>query len=345
MERFEHGGDVYRNSGVKLDFSINTNPLGMPEAVKQALITHISDYTRYPDPACRELRQLLSRAHGLPMENILCGNGASDMIFRICACLQPKWALTLAPTFSEYARNVALFGGETYEYPLAEQNGFAVDDGILSALSPKINALFFCNPNNPTGRLCAPELLTHIVERCAANGTIVVLDECFLDFTDGESLLPRLTQYPNLLVLKAFTKLYAMAGLRLGYLLCVDSALLSSIADFGATWSVSSAAQDAGIAALSSTGWAAQTRTMVKEERAYLSASLQALGLAVLPSDANFLLVKGERPLVAPLLSRGILVRSCGNFSGLDETYFRIGVKTHEQNMALIGALSEVLHG
>ena len=345
MLRYEHGGDIYTNTEICLDFSINVNPLAMPEAAKRALFAAVDAFSRYPDPQCRVLCQTLAEKHGVAPDMILCGNGAADMIFRVCACLKPKKALTLAPTFSEYERPVKLFGGEMSEYHLKEADGFALTDAILEALTPDVKLFFLCNPNNPTGRLAPFDLLRHVTEACAKNGTLLMVDECFLAFTDGPSMISLLKEFPNLLVLNAFTKLYALAGLRLGYLLCADTALLSRIAAFGAEWSVSTAAQAAGLGALEETAWAEQTRSLIQEERAYMRKSLMALGLTVFPADANFLLLKSHVPLHGPLKKRGILVRNCDNFTGLDERFIRIGLKTRKQNEALLRAVEEVLHG
>ena len=146
MRRYEHGGDIYGDAKIRLDFSVNTNPLGMPEAARRALFDAADALERYPDPQCRALRQALSQKYGLAPEAVLCGNGAADMIFRLCACLKPKRALALAPTFSEYERPVKLFGGKMIEYRLREGNGFALTQEILSALTPGIELFFLCNP-------------------------------------------------------------------------------------------------------------------------------------------------------------------------------------------------------
>ncbi|MEA4968917.1 MAG: threonine-phosphate decarboxylase CobD [Candidatus Pelethousia sp.] len=345
MLRYEHGGDIYEDTGIILDFSVNTNPLGMPAGAKEALTAALGDFERYPDCHCRALRQALSRQHGLERGMILCGNGAADMIFRLCACLKPKKALALAPTFSEYERPVRLFGGEMLEYRLQEAAGFALLEGILQALTPEVDIFFLCNPNNPTGRLASPALLRRLAQACTEMGILLVVDECFLDFTAGDSLLPLLGQYPRLLILRAFTKLYGMAGLRLGYLLCADEALLARIAAFGAEWSVSAAAQAAGLGALAEPGWVERTRCIIQAERAFLQEGLTALGLTIFPSDANFLLVKSALPLYVLLKQRGILVRGCNNFTGLDDHFIRIGLKTHEKNVVLLSAVKEVLHG
>ena len=239
----------------------------------------------------------------------------------------------------------ALFGAEVCEHRLSEADGFALTESILGKLTPEVDIFFLCNPNNPTGRLADPNLLYKIAGICRNNETLLILDECFMDFTSGKSLLPQLRKYPNLLILRAFTKIYAMAGLRLGTLYCADAQLLSRIAAFRPAWSVSSVAQIAGIAALKEIDWIENTRRIVESEKKFMEENLRRLGLTAYQSDANFLLLKSERPLYAPLREHGILVRSCGNFTGLDELYIRIGLKKHDENRMLLRVLSEVLNG
>jgi threonine-phosphate decarboxylase len=345
MRRYEHGGDIHADNGIFLDFSVNTNPLGMPESVKRAIIDHIPEYASYPDSSCRALRSALAARYGLEASMVLCGNGAAELIFVLCAGIKPRRAVTLAPAFSEYERSAALFGGKVYEHRLLEADGFALTESILEELAPGADMLFLCNPNNPTGRLTDPALLCKIAEVCRNNGTLLILDECFIDFTRGKSMLPQLKDYPNLLILQAFTKIYAMAGLRLGALYCADGRLLSRIADFSPAWNVSGVAQAAGITALKENDWIENTRRLVENERAFMTSALGGLGLTVYQSDSNFLLIKSERPLYMPLRARGILVRPCANFTGLDERHIRIGLKTHDENLALLRAVSEVLNG
>ena len=345
MQRFEHGGDVYGNTDICLDFSVNTNPLGMPPQVKTAIVEHIDDYERYPDPLCRTLTTAIARRDGVDASQVLCGNGAADLIYRICISVRPERALTLAPTFSEYERAVALAGGVVEYYPLSEHGAFILDDGILDALKPGLDMLFLCNPNNPTGRLIDPGLIVRIADVCKARGILFVVDECFIEFTDGTSAIPLLDEYPNMLILRAFTKIYAMAGLRLGYVLCADKTLLRRVREAAQVWSVSVVAQVAGRAALAVEGWSDRSRQTVRKERTYLEGELTLLGLNVFPSDANFLLVRSETSLYEPLKKQGILVRPCANFAGLDESSIRIGLKTHEQNETLIRVLRGVAHG
>ena len=342
MQRYDHGGDIYVHSQPVLDFSSNINPLGYPPGLKDALVQNIDNYQRYPDAHCRKLKQAIAAHHGISEDQMLCGNGASDLIYRICAHFRSSKALIAAPTFSEYERGVYAYGGHVKEHLLKEDNHFDVDDTILNAITPDIRVVFLCSPNNPTGRLISVDLLQKIAGHCQESGAYLVLDECFLDFTTGKSMIPFINSYPNLLILRAFTKMYAMAGLRLGYLLSANQDLLDSIAAFGATWSVSGPAQVAGLASLSATDWTEITREYIKKERAFMHNELQALGLKVFTGEANYLLLKSEQPLFRPLLEKGILVRDCGNYTGLSGRFIRIGIQTRENNIKLLNALKEV---
>lgn len=344
MRRYEHGGASRESGEIRLDFSVNVNPLGMPNAAKQAVVSSIDRFSTYPDCECTALRAALSKKHGVEMDRILCGNGASDLIFRINAAYTGQSALTLAPTFSEYERSVRLFGGTVREYALRKESGFAVTDDVLKALDNSIDLFFLCNPNNPTGRLLDENLLLAILERCKKRDILLIVDECFLEFTAGKSLLSELPSHRNLLILKAYTKFYGMAGLRLGYLLG-DPLLLRRIKLFGPEWSISSAAQIAGIAALAEPNWETRTRALIETERRYMENALTELGLKVFTSQSNFLLIETGYPLHRALLQKQILVRACENFSGLDEHFVRIGLKTHENNRALIRAIREVCNG
>ncbi|NLU23968.1 MAG: pyridoxal phosphate-dependent class II aminotransferase [Clostridiales bacterium] len=345
MRHCEHGGDIYEGAPVALDFSVNTNPLGMPPQVTDILRQKVSSFACYPDPRCRQLGAALSHQLGMAENQILWGAGAADLLFRICACFRPRVVLTLAPTFSEYGRPVELFGGTVREHRLTASNGFLPTDSLLADITPAVDIFFLCNPNNPTGRLCPPGLVQKILRRCRETGTLLVVDECFLPFTAGQSVLDQLKDFPRLLILRAFTKLYAMAGLRLGYLLGEPS-LLEQIGAYGSEWAVSVPAQLSGVAALmAEPGWSEQARQFVAAERRRISVGLIEQGFSVYPGEANFLLFKSPCPLVEPLRKRGILVRSCRSFTGLDDTFIRIGIKTREKNDVLLRTIEEVRHG
>ncbi|MGN0684233.1 MAG: pyridoxal phosphate-dependent aminotransferase [Oscillospiraceae bacterium] len=335
-----HGGDIYSRE-VKSDFSANLNPLGIPEAVRAAAAG--ADFTHYPDTRCSALSRAISDYEGVPEENIVCGNGAADVIYRIVGALRPKRALLCAPTFSEYERALVERDCAVSYHKLREEDGFALGEDILPEISAA-DMLFLCSPNNPVGNVIEPRLLERILGRCRECGVIAVVDECFLDFAeDGFSAKNCL--FPNVIVIKAFTKICAMAGLRLGYALFGDERCAHSVRECGQPWSVSAPAQAAGVAAarvLSETDFLARTRVLIAEERDFLAGELSRLGFEVFPSSANFLLFKGAEDLAEVLLKRGIAIRSCRDYRGLDERFFRIAVRTHEENERLTTALSDI---
>lgn len=255
-----HGGDIYAYDRDLLDFSVNLNPLGMPDRVLRAIREHAEEYDRYPDPHCRALRRALSVRESAPEKWLVFGNGAADLIVRLCMVLKPKRALLPAPTFSEYEKAVRLAGGEVRRFFLRQEAGYQVTADYADAVQPGDSVVFLCNPNNPTGALAEPGTVEALLSACGQVGAVLVVDECFLPFTDGRSCQSRLRAYPNLMVLRAFTKLYAMAGLRLGYLMCADEDLAGRIGAWGQSWSVSAPAQVAGLAAVSEEGWPERTR-------------------------------------------------------------------------------------
>ena len=341
MDKYEHGGDIYGNQNITLDFSVNINPLGMPDPVRQALISRVDEFSHYPDPHSRELSAAIARYENVRPDHVVCGNGAADLIYRMCYAAKPRRALICAPTFSEYERALEQSGCRITYYNLTAGNGFAFTDDIPEQLIPGIDMIFLCHPNNPTGRLIPQGLMERILNKAQTIRAIVVVDECFLDFTDGVSAKQYLEEMPGLVILKAFTKIYAMAGLRLGYLLNSDAGLLQKINAVAQCWSVSVPAQIAGVAALSCIGWVEDTQRLVAQERSFLYESLGEFDVERFPSDANFLLLRSRQSLYAPLLQKGILIRSCENFRGLDRSFYRIGVKTRDENSRLIRVIRE----
>ena len=339
----QHGGDVY-GGGITLDFSANTNPLGTPPGVLEAVCRALPRLHRYPDPYCRRLVQAIAGHEQVPASYILCGNGAADLIYTYCAALRPRTAAELAPTFGEYGAGLAQVGCRVERYFMHQAQNFDLDERFLSFLEEKKpEVVFLCNPNNPTGRLIPLPLLEQILQYCAAQGARLFLDECFLDLTeDGVSAKSLLAAHPELLILKAFTKSYGMAGIRLGYCLCADSALLRDMAAASPPWNVSSLAQSAGVAALEEGEFLRRTVELVRRERGYLAGELTALGFRVCPSQANYLLLHGAAGLREKLLQRGIAIRGCGNYHGLDEGWYRVAVRSHGENEALIAAIRQL---
>ena len=250
-EIHKHGGDIYRHKNV-LDFSSNCNPYGTPEGVKKAGAAAMELVCHYPDVECEGLRRALAQAERVPMESIICGNGAADLIFGLVLALKPAKALLLAPTFAEYEQALTACGCVTEYYFLSEEEGFRPGEEFLDHIGKDTDMVFFCNPNNPTGVAAEPEYLKKLAQRCRDTGTFLVLDECFEDFLEEAekySMKGYLEEYPQMFLLKAFTKKYAMAGIRLGYGFCGDPQILGKMKEVMQHWKVSVVDQEAGIAA------------------------------------------------------------------------------------------------
>lgn len=352
MIKLTHGGDIYsakeRIDGPIVDFSANINPMGLPASVRQALCDAMDTFSCYPDPLCRELTAEIAKSEQVAPASVLCANGAADLIFRVAWAMRPRSALIIQPTFSEYEQALTACGCRVEHYQLSGENDFRLTGQVLDHIHSQTDIVFLCNPNNPTGQLTDQSLLERILVRCAACGTLLVVDECFRDFLDQpqeNTMTSWVASFPNLLILRAFTKHYAMAGLRLGYCLCGNPPLLERMAQCGQPWGVSIPAQVAGVAALRDTEYLQQSRELIAAERAYLKESLAKLGLRVIGSQANYLFFRCEQPLAAALEGYGILIRSCANYRGLDESYYRIAVKSHADNEKLVAALTAVLGG
>ena len=349
MESLVHGGDWagYRAQFGRdaLDFSANVSPLGLPEGVAKAITAALPTADRYPDPLCRELRAKLAKAEGVPAEQILCGNGAADLIFRLALAEKPKKALLPAPTFAEYAAALETVGCEIKRHFLREENDFALTEVFLSDIDESVDMVFLCQPNNPTGQLTEPALVRKILTRCRECGAVLVVDECFLEFLPdwNQMTAKAFLNEKNLVILKAFTKLYGMAGVRLGYCLCSDADLLGRMQAAGQPWAVSSLAQAAGLAALDETEYVAQVRELIAQQRPILTEGLRSLGLRVLDGKANYLLFRAPETLGEALRQKGVVLRSCGNYPGLDGSWYRTAVRTAPENAQLLKTLEEVL--
>lgn len=349
-----HGGNVYdekieelqKETGAPvLDFSANINPLGIPDRVRVAVTEGISRAQHYPDPLCRSLKKALSREYGLPEERFICGNGGADLIYRLAYGFRPKSALLTAPTFAEYEEALRQTGTELTFYEMGED--LEVREDILSCMGKDLDVMFLCNPNNPTGLLTDQDLLLRILKKAEEQEILLVMDECFLDFTGQEerSLIPYTGRYAWLFVLRSFTKMYAMPGIRLGYGISRNQELLQSMEAAGQCWGVSVLASEAGIAALKETEYKKRSIELVKRERIFLKRELEALGLTVWDGQADYLFFRAPkiRDLYERLLPLGILIRRCGNYRGLDDTFYRAAVKAHEANVRFLDCLRQAL--
>lgn len=349
-----HGGDVYhlaRTLGLKLedllDFSANINPLGFPPAIPQVVAQTLKEIVHYPDRRCLELRGDLAAYHGLAPEEILVGNGSTELIYLIARALRPRRALIVAPAFSEYENGLAAAEiSVSFQVTDADHN-FTLH-GPLELQGADL--VFLANPASPSGALLPPERLLSRVADLESAGVHLVLDEAFIDFVEDASLKGHLAQFRHLLLLRSFTKFFGIPGMRLGYLLGSPD-LIERLAARQEPWSVNTLAQAMGRACLTDADFMVRTRDLVCREREYLLTGLGRIpGLRTFPGEVNYLLLEITRPgwtaarLRQELLPLGIIIRDASNFLGLDGRHCRVAVRGRPENDRLLQALGQCLN-
>lgn len=335
----KHGGDIYSHPNF-IDFSANINFLGVPESVMDAAEKALKEVTHYPQPGSGQLCESVAEMESVKKEQVICGNGAADVIFSLVLTEKPRKALIPAPTFQEYEQALLSIDCQV-EYV----DFFQGEKAFLKQITKEVDLVFFCNPNNPTAVLYSRDYLLQLLQKCAETKTRLVVDECFLDFVSGAeqiTMKPFLETYENLFIVKAFTKVFAMPGVRLGYGLSADKKLLEKMHQVTQPWNVSVIAQAMGIAAARETDFIEKTRAAVEEEKQYLLQELQQLPVEIYASAANFLFFHGEKELDKKLEQHGILIRNCSNFRCLEEGWYRIAVRSHSENGCLIQALRKI---
>lgn len=353
-----HGGNIYGNE-IEYDFSVNLNPLGPPDAVREALAAALNHVEEYPDPEYRELRRALANYRRLAEEQLVLGNGASELIPGIIRALAPKTCMVTAPCYSGYetALNAAAPSCRIHRIFLREEDDFTLPENICREIAHvKPDLLILTNPNNPNGKRISANRLREIAGACRGAGTVLLMDECFLALSGGDedSLIHRIGEegLPPTMVLRAFTKTFAIPGVRLGYAVCSGS-LAARIQRELPEWNLSVFAQYAGLAALEAaapetvtpgtSGYLAASVEMIAQEREYLTAELKKLGLRVFPSDANYILFQSrDRELHRKLLDKGILIRDCRDYHGLTAGFYRAAVRTRRENTALLRCLRNI---
>jgi len=357
LEAYGHGGDLLTAAqrfdvptGDFLDYSANINPLGMPQSVREMLLTSLAAVTRYPDPGHRVFRQALAARLGLPLSWLLPANGAAEAMALAILGLQPQTVGVVYPCFSEYAQLARQFGARVVGCCGVEERGYKPDTGELYRLFEKSDLIFVGSPNNPTGILYAPDELRKMADWAEQTKTWLVVDEAFLDFVQEErqySLASELERFPRVILMRSMTKMYAIPGLRLGYAIAQPE-VIGRMRDKQVSWSVNALALRAGELCLAEHAYERETRALIAQERAYLSAFIrEELGWKVWAGEANFLLLrspaeKTAEQLQALLGKKGILIRSCAMYPGLTAHDVRIAVRGRADNERLTAALRDV---
>lgn len=344
---YPHGGDIYTYENM-LDFSVNVNPFGPGEAVLEAVRRAVPDIINYPDSQCRRLAKALAEKEHIRREQLIFGNGAAELLFPFIQAVRPKKAVLPVPAFAEYERALESVGCEICCVPLKREENFDVTETLLESLREDVDVLFLCSPSNPAGRVLKEDLLEKIAGRCEKLHIRLVLDECFREFTDrrGQNFLTeKLEEYPMVFLLRAFTKTFAIPGLRLGYGISSDMELLFNMRKFMQPWNVSVLAQAAGEAALGAKADSqiAAMRDDVAKERDWMEEQLTGLGIRYIASEANFILFYSPLDMFSLLLKEGILIRDCKNYRGLEKGYYRVAVKRHKENKKLMDAMRKIL--
>lgn len=338
-----HGGDTYGYENLT-DLSINLHPFGVPPEITATLRGAVEEISAYPDPYCRDLRTAISQRDGVKKEEIICGNGAADLIFRLVQQISPKKALIPAPTFAAYQSALSSVGCEIKSNTLLPENNFNLDEGFLQSLTEDIQMVFLCTPNNPTARVISPVIMEKIAEKCLEIRCYLVIDECFLELSHHPHSFHELLKNSFVVLLRAFTKSYALAGLRLGYCLTSNEKLRESLISASQPWSVSSLAQVAGRVACGLPEWTEQGRAWLREEQPRLEAGLLELGVKIWPGEGNFLLFQweGEENLQEKLLSHQVFIRDCSNFPGLGKDFYRVAISLEKNRIRLLESMKKV---
>jgi len=375
-DSFEHGGNIYRlaeelkmQERKVMDFSASVNPLGVSKKIKTEMRKHLKYLHNYPDPEAKRLRKRLAQYHGIDLETILCGNGSTEFIYLITKALRPQKVLIPAPTFSEYERAVLINQesevwnqkSETTEQRvhikyliLKKKDNFKIiPDKFIATMKGDINSelsdtpcemAFLCNPNNPTGRLLRGDDVKRIADAAKEFKCYLIVDEAFIDFCADDSVTKDVRDNPYLIVLRSMTGFYALSGLRIGYGIFPQH-LIERLKKYKEPWTINNLAQRAAVVALKDKVYRSETFKLIKGEKKFLEKSFRKIGIEFFDSDVNFYLLKinNANELCQQLKRKGILLRDCSIFRGLDSTYLRVAVKSHKENTILIKELTSIL--
>jgi len=356
-----HGGEVWEvmsRTGLRrdeiLDFSANVNPLGPSPLALESVKNNLDCIPYYPDSDCNLLREAIAKyLGGVSRKNVILGNGSTEIIHLFAEVFIERGDLALipVPTFGEYEKAVRKMGGKPRYIRLSRD--FHIDLGSFLHQMEGAKIIFLCNPNNPTSTLILHDSLLKIVEKAYEGDALVFLDESFIEFVDEEerfSMVSEVENYPNLFVLRSFTKVFGLAGLRVGYGVA-HSEVASLLLRAKVPWNVNCLAQAAAVAALNDDKYLRRTWRLIKDEKAFLLRELRGIrGFKVYPAHANFILINirdsgfTAAELKERLLKYGILIRDCSSFRGLDEYYIRVAVRTRWENEKFIKSLKDILN-
>jgi threonine-phosphate decarboxylase len=350
----EHGGNVYAwakearaDPAEIIDFSASINPLGPPASAREAFQKSYEEISRYPAPYGEELKEALAKRHGMRPEELLLGNGSTQLIYLLCFALRPSNALVVEPTFSEHANALKLAGARVRFLSLTADDTFRFStEKFIAAWEKADDMAFLTTPNSITGQLIPREEIEKIARIALLKRRFLVIDEAFIDFVEGESVKQLIGDNPYLIILRSLTKYYALPGLRLGYLLA-HSRRITQLTTYLEPWSINGPAQKVALACLADPSFGLKTERWLRRERIFLTEGLIALKrFRPYPSSANFLLVRiannaSAAGLRSFLLDKKMLIRTCDSFAALGSDHFRVALRRRKDNRLLLEALRE----
>jgi threonine-phosphate decarboxylase len=351
-----HGGNIWKIAKENslrpediIDFSASINPLGLSPKAERAIQEAISLLGHYPEPGAEAMRAGLASYHNLPQENILAGNGSTEFIYLMPQIFGPKKAIIVEPAFSEYRNSLESFSCKLTSFSTKEDEGFVPDiTRLYSMLENGYDVVYLCNPANPSGVLLSRKDVLDVACKCLEFGTILVVDEAFIDFAEEESVKRDAVIMDNLIVIRSMTKFFSMAGLRLGYLIA-NQRFMKRFEAAKPPWSANTLAILAGIESLKDVNHINMTREWLQQEMPLLIKGLNSIPfLKIYPSRVNYILVKillhgiTAKYMQEELLKSGILIRDCGNFIGLGSSFLRIAVRNKEENSFLLDSLKKI---
>lgn len=324
-----------------LDFSVNVNPYGPPQSIQDNWSSWLSVISDYPDPYGKAVTRQIAQLNQVNEQQVVLGNGAAEVIQFLGQLWRGRKVIIVQPAFSEYETACRVYDCEI-EYVLMNENS-TLPVNELAAKAQGAAAVFICTPNNPSGIAFSKGEIIQLLERLASTGCYVVVDEAFYDFADSFTTVGLIHNYSNLIILRSLTKMYAIAGLRIGYLM-TNEALASQIARFRPHWNVNALALKAAEVALTDRAFVDWSRGKIAEERGKMFTFLEEEAFQFSRSVVNFYLLRDPRledqkPFFLFLLEKGVVLRHTYNYPGLAGKWLRAAVKTEAENNKLKEAL------
>lgn len=348
-----HGGNIYslQRGGKRgiLDYSSNINPLGVPESLKKAIQENFSILEKYPDINYVELREKIGKYNNISKDDVIVGNGATEVLFLYMKVLKPKNVLIVAPTFAEYERALKTVESKIDFFDLREKDNFVIDISELKEKSKNYDLVVICNPNNPTGKFISLDKIDDLNRYLEKNGTKLFLDESFIEFKKGWEKETALNlKSENIFILRALTKFFALPGIRLGYGLTYDKNIVSQINEIREPWSVNAFADLAGKVILDDNLYIEKTEKWIEEERKFFIEELKKIDrIKVYGTETNFVLIKLQTMTAEifrnKMIEKNILVRNASNFKFLNEYFVRLAIKDREKNIRVLESIKEVV--